>query len=758
MSQTNTHFVRLAALGVICMACLSGVSAVPAAECDSCFAIRIIDQETGRGVPLVELKTGSSVTYYTDSRGLVAFCEPSLMNQQVAFLVSSDGYEGPIIDQDDSERGFVAHTTPGDSMVVKIHRTNIAERLYRVTGQDIYGASARLGYPIPIKHQGLNGKVCGQDTFIETVYKKKIYWFWGDTSGPAHFNGKASGATSELPGRGGLDPDAGIDLSYFVDSTGFSKPMCSIAGPGLIWIDWLATAIDSRGKERLFAKFSRTKSLGEDYERGIAVFDDSALEFRKVVSMDSWLDKVHSSGHPVRVRDGGRDYLYVADRYGLERVIADSQHITDAAAYEHFTCLRPGANFDTAAPAFERTAGGGLVYAWKPATDGIGAECQSQLQSDGKIAAGEGLWQMRDVVTGLPVVVRPQSLFWNNYRRCWIMLAYEFCGTIWYFEGDTPTGPWVYGRRIISHHNYDFYNAGQHPLFDQEDGRLIYFEGTYTTGFSGNKHPTPLYDYNQLMYRLSLDDLRLSLPAPVYRTAGPRGRESYLLRRDVDSLGLWKKCREIPFFAIPPERGTDQMIPIFRKADGKNCRFVTTSLGADSLPVAFFALPTDDTPASVVDPISGTWNCVGRLTNGYVDSARFELALTGQAVSGREVTRGVFRNGKLDLQIDAYGATLTGTLKEGMLQGELIDHDSGLKGTWTGRRVVGPPDKATSVAEAPLYEYQDKRTGAWTYTLSPDLESGTHARSPQPLCRVWINPYSVLLLDYTAKPVAITTE
>jgi hypothetical protein len=200
------------------------------------------------------------------------------------------------------------------------------------------------------------------------------------------------------------------------------------------------------------------------------------------------------------------------------------------------------------------------------------------------------------------------------------------------------------------------------------------------------------------------------------------------------------------------------MIPIFRKADGKSCRFVTASLGADSLPLAFFALPTDDIPASVADPISGTWNCVGRLTDGYVDSALFELTLTGQAVSGREVTRGAFRNGKLDLQIDAYGATLTGTLKEGMLQGELIDHDSGLKGTWTGRRVAGPPDKAPSVALAPLYEYHDKRTGTWIYTLSPDLESGSLARSPKPLCRVWINPYSVLLLDYTAKPVAITTK
>ena len=45
------------------------------------FAIHVVDAETGRGVPMVELQTTSSVRYYTDSNGLVAFAEPGLMNQ-----------------------------------------------------------------------------------------------------------------------------------------------------------------------------------------------------------------------------------------------------------------------------------------------------------------------------------------------------------------------------------------------------------------------------------------------------------------------------------------------------------------------------------------------------------------------------------------------------------------------------------------------------------------------------------------------------
>ena len=48
-----------------------------------------------------------------------------------------------------------------------------------------------------------------------------------------------------------------------------------------------------------------------------------------------------------------------------------------------------------------------------------------------------------------------------------------------------------------------------HPFFDQESGRVIYFEGTYTNTFSGSPTPTPRYEYNNLMYRLDLSDPRL---------------------------------------------------------------------------------------------------------------------------------------------------------------------------------------------------------------------------------------------------------
>ena len=59
----------------------------------SYFGIEIVDQDTSRGVPMVELLTTSGVRLYTDSSGLAAFYEPGLMNQKVWFAISAHGYE-----------------------------------------------------------------------------------------------------------------------------------------------------------------------------------------------------------------------------------------------------------------------------------------------------------------------------------------------------------------------------------------------------------------------------------------------------------------------------------------------------------------------------------------------------------------------------------------------------------------------------------------------------------------------------------------
>ena len=251
------------------------------------FKIQIIDQETRRGVPLVELTTTNAISYYTDNNGIIAFYEPGLMNQIVHFSIKSHGYEFP---KDFFDfRGVVLETIQGDSAIIEIKRVNIAERLYRITGQGQYHHSQLVGHPIPIAYPVMNGKVMGQDTFVETLYKGKIYWFWGDTNRPSYPLGNfhTSGATSELSENAGLDPSIGINLTYFVDSSGFSKQMCPIEGPGPVWIYWLANITNELGQERLVASYSRIKNLDEVYERGIAIFNDSLEIFQSVTRFDS---------------------------------------------------------------------------------------------------------------------------------------------------------------------------------------------------------------------------------------------------------------------------------------------------------------------------------------------------------------------------------------------------------------------------------------------------------------------------------------
>jgi hypothetical protein len=60
------------------------------------FLIRVVDDQSGRGVPLVELKLQNEAEYWTDSAGVAALNEPSLHGRKVFVAVRSDGYEVPV--------------------------------------------------------------------------------------------------------------------------------------------------------------------------------------------------------------------------------------------------------------------------------------------------------------------------------------------------------------------------------------------------------------------------------------------------------------------------------------------------------------------------------------------------------------------------------------------------------------------------------------------------------------------------------------
>jgi len=175
-------------------------------------------------------------------------------------------------------------------------------------------------------------------------------------------------------------------------------------------------------------------------------------------------------------------------------------------------------------------------------------------------------------------------------------------GETWYAEADTPLGPWVYARKIVTHDRYSFYNPKQHPVFDEMDGRIVYFEGTYVNTFSGNPDKTPRYDYNQIMYRLDLADARLALPVPVYRCSGDDAAAKWAT---VRGIGTVRGESEIAFFAL--DRSRDNAIPVF--ADYLPNGDVSLRVGfkpdppdAQMAEPCFYALaaPTEPQPATCV--------------------------------------------------------------------------------------------------------------------------------------------------------------
>ena len=125
------------------------------------FRIEVVDDQTGRGVPLVELSTTSGERFFTDSNGLAALDSPELVGRETWFNVASHGYEFPA--DAFGFRGTRLVPKPGESATLKIKRLNIAERLYRITGAGIYRDTVLLGQQPPIDEPLLNAQITGQE-------------------------------------------------------------------------------------------------------------------------------------------------------------------------------------------------------------------------------------------------------------------------------------------------------------------------------------------------------------------------------------------------------------------------------------------------------------------------------------------------------------------------------------------------------------------------------------------------------------------
>src|SRR6185436_18875501 len=389
------------------------------------FKIAVVDEQTGRGVPLVELRTVNNISLWTDSNGIVAFEEPGLMEQEVYFHVKSHGYEYPKDGVDN--RGVKLKSSRGGKTTIKIKRLNIAERLYRITGEGIYRDSILVGHSSPTQRPLLNGQVMGQDTVIATQYREKIYWFWGDTDRPSYPLGNfgASGATSELPGRGGLNPSAGVDLTYFVDATGFSKPMCPLPGSGLRWIEGLLTVPDDKGVERLVARVANVRDLGHVNDWHLMVFNDNKEVFESVLRWD--IHEGHDSAHPFRARVDDVEYYYL---YPNWRVKADLKSLHDLKNYEALTCVAGDGKLRGKETELDRNAAGRPIYSWKPGADRLPPGGVRDLVSAGKLKPEESWINLHDLDAGAAIEAGRGSVYWNEFRQRWVMIISAKAGEI----------------------------------------------------------------------------------------------------------------------------------------------------------------------------------------------------------------------------------------------------------------------------------------------------------------------------------------
>jgi hypothetical protein len=465
--------------------------------------IRVVDAETSAGVPLVELTAVNHLKFVTDNAGLVALNEPDLMNREIFFTVRSHGYE---VKKDGF--GYAgARLVPkaGQIAEIKIARRNLAERLGRLTGEGRYRDSLLLGLKPPLDLAGNPGLVAGQDSVQAVPYKGQIYWFWGDTARMSYPLGlfRTAGARTPL-WDGKASFVAGIAFDYFVDKSGFARAMMPLPErpQGVIWIDGVCAVPAARGEEKLVAHFSRRKGLAREYEHGIAVFDDAKAIFEPAKVLPRSEKWRFPHGHPEFFEEGGKKWLLCGNPSLNVRVPFTLEDVLDPSRYEAFTLADD-------------------AWRWQSQRPPTSSKAEANLIKAGTLKKNDARFFPANVLDPSErIVLHNGTSRWNAYRKKWVMLAGQIggktspLGEIWYAEADEPTGPFSSAVKVVTHDKQSFYNVCHHAFLDRDGGRVIHFEGTYTSDFSGNAERTPRYEYNQILYRLDLAKVAGTLRVP----------------------------------------------------------------------------------------------------------------------------------------------------------------------------------------------------------------------------------------------------
>lgn len=445
---------------------LSLVAAPALAAATEPCRIEVVEKGSGWPVPLVELRTTHQVRLVSDNAGVIAFDLPELMMRETWFDVIGHGYEVP--PDGFGYRGVRLTPRPGATLRLEVTRTCVARRLGRLTGAGLFAESQRLGQNLDWRESG----IVGCDSVQIAVYRGRLFWLWGDTSLASYPLGifHATAATTAIQPLAAWEPPLRLSLDYISDDQGQPRAVARMAGDGPTWVTGCVALPDQAGVARLVAAYVKIRPPLEAYQWGLCVWNDATAAFEPLRLV--WTQSATAPKPPALPE--GHALLWTDDQDRAWVLFGNP-----------LPTLRCPATFE----------------AWQDA-----AQWEVLTPPTTLAAAGDGK----------PVKPHSGSCAWNPWRQRWVTVFMEAFGKpaafgeLWYAEAAAPTGPWGAAVKILSHDNYTFYNPRLHPEFSSADSPVLLFEGTYTQQFADRPPPTPRYEYNQILYRLNLDDPALA--------------------------------------------------------------------------------------------------------------------------------------------------------------------------------------------------------------------------------------------------------
>jgi hypothetical protein len=422
--------------------------------------IEIVEAD-GWPVPGVELRTVHGVRLVSDNAGLIACDLPELMGREIWFGVHGHGYG--VKADGFGYRGVRLTPEPGKTIKVTVERTILARRIGRLTGAGLFAESQKLGEQLDWKESG----VLGSDSVVTAEFGGKLHWFWGDTNLAHHPLGifHVAAATTDgfvPPARPPLRPTFVYVTETMPDGGKRPRGVARLPGEGPTWLWGAVTLPDAEGKPHLVAVAQKVKADMRAYRWDLVEWDAATSSF-------SLLRTIWAAGE-------GRPAPPVPEGYAVPWT--DEKGRRWMLFGNMFPTLRTPATYE----------------GWRDPAKWV------KLRGDNTATTPD-----RQLIAA-----QRGHVAWHPWSRKWLAVFTQHggipstYGEIWLAEAAAPTGPWVNARKVLSHDDYTFYNPVLHAESFRDDSPVIHFEGTYTTTFSGNKQPTPRWDYNQVLYQVDL--------------------------------------------------------------------------------------------------------------------------------------------------------------------------------------------------------------------------------------------------------------